>query len=724
MTMKKNAFLFSFLLSLLASFTCLACSDSSSTGASESNSGALKKVKIAMILPRDEANAKRYDRLVNWFDENLEKTSQAMQKLADSAFTFEYEWYDENTVNIDSVSRALAKRKDIFAIVGTKNSANVDIVASNCARTGKTILTPTASSAEIIRKYAGKKWFYALSETDITQSELLIAQAEAYGAKKISLLASDGEHGRTFIDWFAFQTKELGVEIGKVHTYGEAADLGSAANEAMDDGSDVIIVAPEKKEDVKIILKEHKESKNKPILQFSDIAFAPAILDYEGAEGIEGTSMYADPESGFQIAYEVRFGEVPVNSEAQIYDALMILALAEMDILKGNASDLDEAISHVTANDSSKSEYTAWDYEGMSRAMAGIASGDYYNIRGASGKLNFDSENGSVVTQSIYCHWMVYEGKFLPLEYISATGTNRTAATLASWNWNATKMQNFNEGGKFTYPEHKSNYALLVAASDTWDNYRHQADILNVYQILKYLGYDDDHIVLIMEDDLANNSRNPYKGEIRRHDEQNLYVDVKIDYKLHDLESGDIAKILMGQKSAKLKHVIDADSNTNVLVYWSGHGAPDILAWGEKSAFTYSQMEATLDELHESAKYRKMLWLVEACFSASVCAAAEDSEIPGVMCITAANENETSKADVYNNDYGVYMTNRFTEILTGLLSEVVAKKQAGETPDMPFSDIYYYLFKYTLGSHVTVVNASNFDNLYTAGIREFIVPMK
>ena len=724
MTMRKAVFLFSFLLSLLASFTCLACSDNSSTAASENKNESLQKVKIAMILPRDEVNAKRYDRLVNWFDENLAKTAQTMQSLADSAFTFEYEWYDENTVNIDSVSRALAKREDILAIVGPKNSANVDIAANNCARTGKTILAPTASSAEVIRKYASKKWFWDLSETDITQSELLIAQAEAYGAKKISLLASDGEHGKTFVDWFAFQAKELGVEIGQIHTYSEAAGLASAASEAMDDGSDVIIVAPEKKEDVEIILKKHKNSKNKPVLQFSDIAFAPAILDYEGAEGIEGTSMYADPESGFQIAYEVKFGEVPINSEAQIYDALTILAFAEMDILKGNANDLDEAIPHVTANDSTKAEYIAWDYEGMVRAMTGIATGDYYNIRGASGKLNFDSENGSVVTQSIYCHWMVYEGKFLPLEYISSTGTNRSSATLASWNWSATKMQDFENKGKFKYPEHKSNYALLVAASGTWENYRHQADILNVYQILKFLGYDDDHIVLIMEDDLANNSKNPYKGEVRRYDEQNLYVDVEIDYKLKDLESGDIVKILMGQKSSKLKHVIDADSNTNVLVYWSGHGAPGSLIWGEKSGFTYGQMEDVLNELHENAKYRKMLWLVEACFSASVCQAAEDSEIPGVMCITAANENETSKADIYNNDYGVYMTNRFTEILTGLLSAVVAKKQAGETPDMQFSDIYYYLFKYTLGSHVTVVNANNFDNLYTAGIREFIVPMK
>lgn len=721
--MKMRKILFLFYILLLVSLLCTACSENSSTGETGSEAKPLKKVKVAIILPGDEVNAKRYDRLINWFDENLSKTRTVMQSLADSAFAFEYEWFDENTVNIDSVTRALAKRKDVFAIVGPKSSSHVDIAASNCARMGKALIVPTASSAEIIRKYTRKPWFWALSETDITQSELLIAQAQAYGAKKISLLSSDGTIGKTFVDWFAFQAKELGVEIGKIHTYNKTDDLEAVANATMDDGSDVVIVAPEKREDVEIILQARQKSRNKPILRFSDVAFAPAILSYEGSEGIEGTSMYADPESGFEIAYEVQFGEVPVNSEAQVYDALLILAFAQMDILKGNASDLDEAISHVVA-DSAKSEYIAWDYEGMGRVMAGIASGNYYNIRGASGNLNFDSEFGSIVTQSIYCHWMIYDGKFLPLEYISATGSNRTAASLASWNWNATKMQKFNKDGKYTYPERKSNYALLVAASHTWNNYRHQADILNVYQILKHLGYDDDHIVLIMEDDLVENPQNPHKGEVRRHDEQNLYVNVNVDYKLKDLESGDITKILMGQKSSKLKNVIEADSNTNVLVYWSGHGAPGYLAWGERSVFAYSQMQETLEELQQSMKYRKMLWLIEACFSASVCQAAEDSEIPGVLCITAANGDETSKADVYNNDYGVYMTNRFTEILSGLLNKVVAKKQDGEKPDMQLSDIYYYLFKYTIGSHVTVVNAENFDNLYTAGIREFIVPMK
>lgn len=59
-------------------------------------------------------------------------------------------------------------------------------------------------------------------------------------------------------------------------------------------------------------------------------------------------------------------------------------------------------------------------------------------------------------------------------------------------------MQDFqNEETGMVYPELKDKWALLVAASTGWNNYRHQADIFAIYQRLKLSGYDDDHIVLI-----------------------------------------------------------------------------------------------------------------------------------------------------------------------------------------------------------------------------------
>ena len=56
-------------------------------------------------------------------------------------------------------------------------------------------------------------------------------------------------------------------------------------------------------------------------------------------------------------------------------------------------------------------------------------------------------------------------------------------------------------------------------------DYRFQADIFAMYRILRQNGYQDDHIVLICEDDVANKRNNPHPGELRVSDTcGNLYV--------------------------------------------------------------------------------------------------------------------------------------------------------------------------------------------------------
>jgi len=49
------------------------------------------------------------------------------------------------------------------------------------------------------------------------------------------------------------------------------------------------------------------------------------------------------------------------------------------------------------------------------------------------------------------------------------------------------------------------NWAVLVAGSDDYSNYRHQSDICHAYQILKKNGVPEEHIIVIARDDIAFN---------------------------------------------------------------------------------------------------------------------------------------------------------------------------------------------------------------------------
>lgn len=55
---------------------------------------------------------------------------------------------------------------------------------------------------------------------------------------------------------------------------------------------------------------------------------------------------------------------------------------------------------------------------------------------------------------------------------------------------------------------------LLIAGSNTYDNYRHQADVCHSFQVLKNHGIPESQIVVMMYDDIANADENPYPGTI------------------------------------------------------------------------------------------------------------------------------------------------------------------------------------------------------------------
>ena len=59
-----------------------------------------------------------------------------------------------------------------------------------------------------------------------------------------------------------------------------------------------------------------------------------------------------------------------------------------------------------------------------------------------------------------------------------------------------------------------ANWALLVAGSTGYGNYRHQADVCHAYQVLKNHGFPESNIIVMMKDDVANSYRNPVKGII------------------------------------------------------------------------------------------------------------------------------------------------------------------------------------------------------------------
>jgi len=59
-----------------------------------------------------------------------------------------------------------------------------------------------------------------------------------------------------------------------------------------------------------------------------------------------------------------------------------------------------------------------------------------------------------------------------------------------------------------------ADWAILLAGSRTYGNYRHQSDTCHAYKIVNKFGIPDDQVIVMQYDDIANDPQNPYKGQI------------------------------------------------------------------------------------------------------------------------------------------------------------------------------------------------------------------
>lgn len=62
-----------------------------------------------------------------------------------------------------------------------------------------------------------------------------------------------------------------------------------------------------------------------------------------------------------------------------------------------------------------------------------------------------------------------------------------------------------------------TRWAVLVAGSSGYGNYRHQADVCHAYQLLRKGGVKEKNIVVFMYDDIAAHELNPRPGVIINH---------------------------------------------------------------------------------------------------------------------------------------------------------------------------------------------------------------
>ncbi|KAL7112212.1 hypothetical protein ACP275_05G137900 [Erythranthe tilingii] len=190
-----------------------------------------------------------------------------------------------------------------------------------------------------------------------------------------------------------------------------------------------------------------------------------------------------------------------------------------------------------------------------------------------------------------------------------------------------------------------TRWAVLLAGSSGYWNYRHQADVCHAYQILKRGGLKDENIVVFMYDDIANNEENPRPGVIINSPHgEDVYKGVPKDYVGDDVTVDNFFAVLLGNKTAVnggSGKVVDSGPNDHIFVYYSDHGGPGVLGMPTSPYLYANDLIDVLKTKHASGTYKSLVFYLEACESGSIFEGLLPEGL-NIYATTASNAEESS----------------------------------------------------------------------------------
>ena len=720
-------------------------------------------LNIDVVLPSDIRS--QWQNAIDWALENIDKSQQQCHDRV----SLRLRYHDEDTEDLDELAYNLthpeAGDDTCHAIIGPYHSDNAQTFLSHAAQTRLPVVMPTCTSADLQRIHARSTYAWFLTESDITQCEVMLIAAHALGASDVMLVYEDNTYGRSFYDWFGYYATELGLHVPDewALAYQEGADLKPFLTKADADVSGehaVVIVAISDAENYEDIIDQITSFtwlwalENRNYVKYTTICADTSLDEFvinpnHFSSFDYGVSPYGHMHYGFPQNYMERYGREALNGEAQIYDALMIIAMGAAKRKANPATCLVDG--HPAVSDTEQPQLTDymrsvvsskdgmtihWNLQSMASAFRELEAGRNIDLSGASGNLFFDQTAHTQILNTSYLLWTLdwawsdeddgWLASLLPLLYLSSGDSGLEVDATALWKAEKQFSQTFSKDVEsHELPPVTDRWAVVVSPSTTWNNYRHQADAFAMYQLLREHGYDDDHIILIVEDNLANDAHNKYPGKIyiespaATGDESSgttgatdVRKDAVIDYHFSQLRPEDLADIMLGRQSERLPHVIHPTATSDVFFFWSGHGGPsEGPLWGNENTREYfgtERIKNIVSQMNDADMYRRMMLAIETCYSGLWGEALTGQ--PDVLVLTAANGKETSKADVFDHQLGVYLSNAFARTF---------RSHVSTSPGISLYDLYLELFRTTNGSHVTIYNNDKYGSVYTETMHDF-----
>lgn len=673
---------------------------------------------------------------IDWAVENVNLAGG----IDDRRLVVEYFDYGADD-NLESIATAVAHDKRFDAAIGPGSSDDMFLIAPLFQEARKPLVSYTATSGEFLRAYGGASNLWRTKESDIVQTELMVRAARESDAESITLYTPLDGAGFTFFNWFGFFATEYGFSPSQIHVEPWQADTSCVEpiQTLLAAGPSILYAVPSSPEDTACAIGAY--ASNKSSAPGTKLVFADTGLDVnflrslgDDAVDVEGFSAAPAAGNGFEAAFKEAkhwMGGIP-NNAANGYDAVLLIAYGLQRATHAGGS-LDNAMRQVVGF---QGDAVGWNAAGIEAGLAAIRRGEEPNIEGATGGLDYDPSLFVDPVGTTFAKWRWRpEG---PQYYTTYNTRELGLLTSTSALAGASGDPEVEDGGYEPTSVRRRLAVVLGAFSSGWANYRHQSDLLRQYKYLKSNGVTDDDIVLIGANDIAESSSNRARGVVRNEvGGDNLNNDVVYDYGV-TLSAERLLDVVSGVATSATPEVASLDEETDLYVYLSGHGGSQGLSLDATSAeegldesdndepLTPEGLRTTLCEMQKNHRYRRVLIVIESCYSGTFgdaswgglamgCTDDEGNDIPlqGVLLITAANAAEVSYATEYDASIKAWLADGFS---------LQYARAVEANIDTSIYDLYTDVYRRVSGSHVSLYNASAFGSLRSVEAREFLAP--
>lgn len=661
-------------------------------------------VRIGVLLPM--TGDVEFREPLEWAKENINRQGGIGGRQIELVYR------DTGTGDTSALAQELLADGSIRIVIGPPTSDDVYLLAPEFIRKEKILISPLATSGDIIRAFGRKGYFWRTAQGDVAQVKAILSLLKEKGTTRVALLSENTTYGRTFYDWTGFFATEYGLKVTSIRQFEPGSrTLATEVSTTLLGEPDYIIAVCGPADAA--VIKHAIDRSGKPAKLFlADAAATPVLISTLGtaAEGIEGTSPTSDPTTGFSVAYQEKFGHTPADYAAPVYDALL---LAAYTTARQDATLFESPANSVRNVVYGNGTHKGWDAQESHEAITTIRAGESPAISGASGPLDYDTEYGVDPLVTYYSHWIVEDGKFHAAGTLGSVKSGASGKSVALSRASSALMTLVHDtAGQYQPQQERTDFqAVIVGPSRGWHNYRHQSDALAVYTMLRKNGVPDDHIILMLYDDVPTDPQNPLRGDIHNiPNGDNLRSGADVDYAGRQVSAQTLKNILTGNRSPETPVVLSGDRGTDVFVYIASHGAPgEIVFSGMQDPLTTEDFTELTQTMEREGRYRQIVYMVDTCFGESI---ALNATAKGLLYFTGAASSEPSLGAVYDMDIRQWLSDEFTA------STLVA---ISTDPDITFRDLYTTTYDKVTGSHVRMLNTENFGNI-DAPVQEYLRP--